>query len=351
MMDSNKFFDDEISITVCDDSIKQDMTDGNKFKSIEFNISQLADGSKTEYEVILPGKMYYNRDTVDILLHAGGHLPDKVKTGLKSAYISSMKDCIGLSDHAVTYTHYDSEKNQYILDKDIVIHLGAELKKIRASQSNNRYSRVNKNNLIPLLRCFKYHILPLNPEEILSCSKQLLRTPFKDRYEMAELISDVGFDCFNCGKPAIKPKVMDGRGGKHPVKNNPVAVKALTADAIEKALNSDKHPVELVLGRDRKQRVVEIDSKEPTVKDKEQSKINIDFNDKSKGLWAEVNGITVRVDRVCRDGNVVYCNNNLLGHPDSLTYNGNPAISTCIIDDHLNILMNDLSVIKTDSYI
>ena len=157
-MIDNKFFDDEISITVCDDHIKQELTDKNKFKSIEFNISQLVDGTLNEYEVIMPGMMYYNKDVVDILLQAGGHLPDNIKPDMLSAYISGMNDCIGLSDHLVTYCHYDSERGQYILNSDIIIHLGDDLKKIKSLQCR-RSSVVSKSNLDILVRHFKNHLL------------------------------------------------------------------------------------------------------------------------------------------------------------------------------------------------
>lgn len=283
-MIDNKFFDDEISITVCDDHIKQELTDKNKFKSIEFNISQLVDGTLNEYEVIMPGMMYYNKDVVDILLQAGGHLPDNIKPDMWSAYISGMNDCIGLSDHLVTYCHYDSERGQYILNSDIIIHLGADLKKIKSLQCR-RSSVVSKSNLDILVRHFKNHLLPLGFEDIVSYYRLLLRYPFVDRDRFAATLNEVWYD-----KPNHKKTTKN---------KNKSTGKAFKAVDIERAIASDKNSMKLVTDSNGEQKVVE---KNP----KKQETLDPDLSDKSKGLWAEVDGYLRKVSCVCINGCVIH---------------------------------------------
>lgn len=282
MIDS-KFFDDEISISVCDDRIKQELTDKKKFHSIEFNISQLVAGTLNSYEVILPGKMYYNKDVLDILLQAGGHLPDNTKPGMKSAYFSGMNDCIGLSDHLVTYCHYDSEHDQYILNSDIIIHLGTDLKKIKSLHSK-QYHVVSKSNLDELVRHFKNHLLPLGFEDIVSYYKLLLRHPFVDRDKLAATLTEVWYDKHVHNKTT---------------KSNQITGKAFKVDDIERAFTSDKNLMTLVTDSSGEQRVVE---KNP----KKQKSIDLDINDKSKGLWAEVDGYLRKVSCVCINGCVIH---------------------------------------------
>lgn len=288
-MIDNKFFDDEISILVCDDRIKQELTDKKKFHSIEFNISQLVAGTLNNYEVILPGKMYYNKDVLDILLQAGGHLPDNTKPGMKSAYFSGMNDCIGLSDHIVTYCHYDSESNQYILNSDIIIHLGDDLKKIKSLHSK-QYHGVSKSNLDVLVRHFKNHLLPLGFEDIMSYYKLLLRHPFVDRDKIASTLTEVWYD---------KPVHNKTTKSKHSVKSNQITGKAFKVDDIERAFTSDKNLMTLVTDINGEQRVVEKSPKKQKVPD-------LDINDKSKGLWAEVDGYLRKVSCVCINGCVIH---------------------------------------------
>lgn len=288
-MIDNKFFDDEISISVCDDRIKQELTDKKKFHSIEFNISQLVAGTLNNYEVILPGKMYYNKDVLDILLQAGGHLPDNTKPGMKSAYFSGMNDCIGLSDHLVTYCHYDSEHDQYILNSDIIIHLGADLKKIK-SLLGKQYRGVSKSNLDELVRHFKNHLLPLGFEDIVSYYKLLLRHPFVDRDKLAATLTEVWYD---------KPVHNKTTKSKHSVESNQITGKAFKVDDIERAFTSDKNLMTLVTDINGEQKVVE---KNP----KKQKVLDLDINDKSKGLWAEVDGYLRKVSCVCINGCVIH---------------------------------------------
>ena len=224
-MIDNKFFDDEISISICDDRIKQELTDKKKFHSIEFNISQLVAGTLNEYEYIMPGMMYYNKDVVDILLQAGGHLPDNIKPDMWPAYISGMNDCIGLSDHLVTYCHYDSERDQYILNSDIIIHLGDDLKKIKSLHSK-QYHGVSKSNLDELVRHFKNHLLPLGFEDIMSYYKLLLRHPFVDRDKLAATLTEVWYD---------KHIHNNTTKSKHSIKSNQIMGQAFKAVDIESA--------------------------------------------------------------------------------------------------------------------
>lgn len=283
-MVDNKFFDDEISISVCDDRIKQELTDKNKFKSIEFNISQLVAGTLNEYEYIMPGMMYYNKDVVDILLQVGGHLPDNTKPGMKSAYFSGMNDCIGLSDHLVTYCHYDSESNQYILNSDIIIHLGDDLKKIKSLHSK-QYHGVSKSNLDVLVRHFKNHLLPLGFEDIMSYYKLLLRYPFVDRAKIAATLTEVWYD-----------KHIHNKTTKSKNKSTGKMFKAVD---IERAIASDKKSMMLVTDSNGEQEVVEKNQKEQKV-------IDSDIGDKSKGLWAEVDGYLRKVSCVCINGCVIH---------------------------------------------
>lgn len=288
-MIDNKFFDDEISISICDSHIKQELTDKKKFHSIEFNISQLVAGTLNEYEYIMPGMMYYNKDVVDILLQAGGHLPDNIKPDMWPAYISGMNDCIGLSDHLVTYCHYDSERDQYILNSDIIIHLGADLKKIKSLHSK-QYHGVSKSNLDELVRHFKNHLLPLGFEDIMSYYKLLLRHPFVDRDKLAATLTEVWYD---------KPVHNKTTKSKHSVKSNQITGKAFKVDDIERAFTSDKNLMTLVTDSNGEQRVVE---KNP----KKQKVLDPDINDKSKGLWAEVDGYLRKVSCVCINGCVIH---------------------------------------------
>ena len=284
-MVDNKFFDDEISISVCDAHIKQELTNKEKFKSIEFNISQLVDGTLNEYEYIMPGMMYYNKDVVDILLQAGGHLPDNIKPDMRPAYISGMNDCIGLSDHLVTYCHYDSEHDQYILSSDVIIHLGADLKKIKSLQCK-KSSVVSKSNLDVLVRHFKNHLLPLGFEDIMSYYRLLLRYPFVDRARFAYTLNEVWSD-----KPVHKKTTRS--------KSHQSTDKMLKADDIERAIASDKNSMMLVTDSNGEQKVVE---KNP----KKQEIIGHDIGDKSKGLWAEVDGYLRKVNCVCINGCVIH---------------------------------------------
>ena len=309
-MIDNKFFDDEISISVCDDRIKQELTDKNKFKSIEFNISQLVAGTLNEYEYIMPGMMYYNKDVVDILLQAGGHLPDNTKPGMKSAYFSGMNDCIGLSDHLVTYCHYDSERDQYILNSDIIIHLGDDLKKIKSLHSK-QYHGVSKSNLDELVRHFKNHLLPLGFEDIVSYYKLLLRHPFVDRDKLAATLTEVWYD---------KHIHNNTTKSKHSVESNQITGKTFKVDDIERAFTSDKNLMTLVTDINGEQRVVEKNPKKQKSIDldingeqkiveknpKKQKSIDPDINDKSKGLWAEVDGYLRKVSCVCINGCVIH---------------------------------------------
>lgn len=284
-MVDNKFFDDEISISVCDADIKQELINKEKFKSIEFNISQLVDGTLNEYEYIMPGMMYYNKDVVDILLQAGGHLPDNIKPDMWPAYISGMNDCIGLSDHLVTYCHYDSERDQYILSSDIIIHLGADLKKIKSLQCK-KSSVVSKSNLDVLVRHFKNHLLPLGFEDIMSYYRLLLRYPFVDRARFAYTLNEVWSD-----KPVHKKTTRS--------KSHQSTGKMFKADDIERALASDKNSMKLVTDSNGEQKVVE---KNP----KKQETLDNDIGDKSKGLWAEVDGYLRKVNCVCINGCVIH---------------------------------------------
>lgn len=283
-MVDNKFFDDEISISVCDSHLKQELTDKNKFKSIEFNISQLVAGTLNEYEYIMPGMMYYNKDVVDILLQAGGHLPDNIKPDMWPAYISGMNDCIGLSDHLVTYCHYDSERDQYILNSDIIIHLGADLKKIKSLHSK-QYHGVSKSNLDELVRHFKNHLLPLGFEDIMSYYKLLLRHPFVDRDKLATTLTEVWYD---------KPVHNNTTKSK-----NKSTGKMFKAVDIERAIASDKKSMMLVTDSNGEQEVVEKNQKEQKI-------IDSDIGDKSKGLWAEVDGYLRKVSCVCINGCVIH---------------------------------------------
>lgn len=237
----------------------------------------------------MPGMMYYNKDVVDILLQAGGHLPDNIKPDMWPAYISGMNDCIGLSDHLVTYCHYDSERDQYILNSDIIIHLGDDLKKIKSLHSK-QYHGVSKSNLDELVRHFKNHLLPLGFEDIMSYYKLLLRYPFVDRARFAYMLNEVWSD---------KPVHNKTTKSKHSVKSNQITGQAFKAVDIERAIASDKKSMMLVTDINGEQKVVE---KNP----KKQKVLDLDINDKSKGLWAEVDGYLRKVSCVCINGCVIH---------------------------------------------
>lgn len=232
----------------------------------------------------MPGMMYYNKDVVDILLQAGGHLPDNIKPDMWPAYISGMNDCIGLSDHLVTYCHYDSERDQYILNSDIIIHLGADLKKIKSLHSK-QYHGVSKSNLDELVRHFKNHLLPLGFEDIMSYYKLLLRHPFVDRDKLAATLTEVWYD---------KPVHNNTTKSK-----NKSTGKMFKAVDIERAIASDKKSMMLVTDSNGEQEVVEKNQKEQKI-------IDSDIGDKSKGLWAEVDGYLRKVSCVCINGCVIH---------------------------------------------
>lgn len=232
----------------------------------------------------MPGMMYYNKDVVDILLQAGGHLPDNIKPDMWPAYISGMNDCIGLSDHLVTYCHYDSERDQYILNSDIIIHLGDDLKKIKSLHSK-QYHGVSKSNLDELVRHFKNHLLPLGFEDIMSYYKLLLRYPFVDRARFAYTLNEVWSD-----KPVHNKTIKN---------KNKSTGRMFKAVDIERAIASDKKSMMLVTDSNGEQEVVEKNLKE-------QKAIDPDLSDKSKGLWAEVDGYLRKVSCVCINGCVIH---------------------------------------------